>query len=215
MRSLLPAAVLLFCALVFFPAGSGVAFGAQATGEADLARQVLAETNLARTAPQRYANYLREFRKSFVGKAYRVPGTFNMVMTAEGTAALDEALSYLARQRPVPALSWSQGLAEAAADLVREQTASGETGHGEAGGIKGRIEGHGSWTSTIGENISYGPDTARMVVMGLIIDDAVADRGHRKNIFKGAFRKVGVACGPHPLYRTVCVMDLAGGFKER
>lgn len=214
MRRILPAVSFLFCMTAVFPAGRGVAFAAQA-GEADLARQVLAETNLARTAPQRYADYIREFRKSFVGKGYRVPGTLNMVMTSEGTKALDEAVRFLSRQRPVPALSWSPGLAAAAADLVREQTSSGETGHGEAGGIKGRIEGHGSWTSTIGENISYGPDTARMVVMGLIVDDAVPNRGHRKNIFNRAFSTAGAACGPHPLYRTICVMDFAGGFKER
>ncbi|WP_136514032.1 CAP domain-containing protein [Geomonas edaphica] len=215
MRRILQAVIFLFCTNAVFPVGGGVALGAQGAGEADLARQVLAETNLARTAPQRYANYLREFRKRFVGKAYRVPGTFNMVMTSEGTAALDEAVRYLARQRPVPALSWSPGLAEAADDLVREQTASGETGHGDAGGIKGRIEDHGSWSSTIGENISYGPDTARMVVMGLIIDDGVRNRGHRKNIFNRAFATAGAACGPHPVYRTICVMDFAGGFKER
>lgn len=215
MRRVLLAAIFLFCATVVLHAWGGAALGAQASAEADLARQLLAETNLARTAPQRYANRLREFRKGFVGKAYRVPGTFNMVMTSEGTKALDEALRFLARQRPVPALSWSPGLAAAAADLVREQTASGETGHGDAGGIRERIEGHGSWTATIGENISYGPDTARMVVMGLIIDDAVPNRGHRKNIFNRAFATAGAACGAHPLYRTICVMDFAGGFKER
>lgn len=214
MRGILRIGIFLFCAAWAFQAGPGGAFAAQ-TGDSDLARQVLAETNLARTAPQRYANYIREFRRSFVGKAYRVPGTFNMVMTKEGTRAVDEALRYLARQRPVPALSWSPGLAAAAADLVREQTASGETGHGDSWGIRERIEGHGSWTSTIGENISYGPDTARMVVMGLIIDDAVPDRGHRRNIFNRAFSTAGAACGPHPLYRTICVMDFAGGFRAR
>ncbi|MBJ6752435.1 CAP domain-containing protein [Geomonas anaerohicana] len=182
---------------------------------ADLGQQVLAETNAARQNPQRYAQYIREFKKSFVGKGYRLPGSLNMVMTSEGKPALDEAVQFLSRQRPLPALSWSPGLARAAADLVREQRGSGETGHGERGDMKKRIDKYGSWRSSLGENISYGPDTARQVVMGLIIDDAVADRGHRKNIFDRSFTTAGIACGPHPLYRTICVMDLAGGFQSR
>ncbi|WP_224963070.1 CAP domain-containing protein [Geomonas subterranea] len=195
--------LLLFCC--------GVAHADSGT----LAQQVLAETNAARQNPQRYAQYIREFKRSFIGKGYRLPGSLDVVMTSEGKGALDEAVRFLARQRPLPALSWSPELAKAADELVREQTASGETGHGERGDMKKRIEKYGSWRSSIGENISYGPDTARQVVMGLIIDDGVPDRGHRKNVFDRSFTTAGIACGPHPLYRTICVTDFAGGFKGR
>lgn len=183
--------------------------------ESDLARQLLAETNIARSNPRRYAGYLREFRRQFVGKAYRMPGSAARVITREGLAALDEAVGFLSRQRPVSALSWSPGLARAAADLVREQSASGTTGHdGEkSGDLRERIERHGSWKGRIAENIGYGPDTARLMVMELIIDDGVPGRGHRKNIFNPSFTTAGAACGPHPVYRTICVMDFAAGFK--
>lgn len=181
----------------------------------ELAKLVFAETNAARQNPQRYAAHVREFKKSFVGRGYRVPGTLDLVLTTEGTAALDEAVRFLSRQRPLPALSWSAGLAAAAADLVREQSGSGETGHGGGVDIRKRVERHGAWRSSLGENISYGPDTARQVVLGLIIDDGVPGRGHRKNIFDPSYTTAGAACGPHPNYRTICVMDLAGGFKSR
>ena len=61
----------------------------------------------------------------------------------------------------------------------------------------------------IGENICYGPGEARLVVMDLIIDDGVANRGHRKNIFSRAFDTAGAACGPHPRFGNVCVIDFA------
>ena len=178
------------------------------------AQQLLAETNLARTEPQRYAWYLRELRRQFTGKTYRMPGSASFVVTVEGVAALDEALRFLQRQAPLPALSWAPGLAEAAADLSRDEGQSGDTGHTgrQSGDMQQRIERHGTWTSRIAENIGYGPDTARLMVMQLIIDDGVPGRGHRKNIFNPSFRVAGAACGPHPVYRNMCVMEFAAGF---
>lgn len=183
----------------------------------DLAQQVLAETNIARSDPHRYAEYIRELRGRFVGKVYSLPGSMTMVATTEGVAALDEAIAFLSKQRVLPPMSWSSGLARAAAELVREQAGSGATGHdgGKSGSIRQRIERQGKWRIGIAENIGYGPDTARMMVMELIIDDGVKNRGHRKNIYDPSFTTAGVACGPHPVFRNMCVMDFAVGFKSR
>ena len=181
-----------------------------------LARQVLAELNLARTAPRAYGGYLREFRSRFRGKSFLLPDGTTRVRTVEGRGAVDEAIRYLSRQRPLPPLSWSDGLAAAAAELVAEQGRSGATGHvgRRSRGPKERIERHGRWERQIGENIAYGPKGARDMVMELIVDGGVKGRGHRKSIFTPSFTTAGVACGPHPRYGTMCVMDFAGGMDE-
>jgi uncharacterized protein YkwD len=199
-----------FCLFLLFSAVSAKA------AESGMAQQLLAETNLARTTPQRYAEHLQELRRRFVGNAYQMPGTLAIVMTSEGVAALDEAIHFLKAQKPLAPLSWSEGLADSAADLVRDQGASGQIGHtgSRSGDMLQRIERHGSWISTVAENIGYGPDTARMMVMQLIIDDGVSDRGHRKNIFNPAFKVAGASCGAHAEFRRMCVMDFAGGFKQ-
>ena len=47
------------------------------------------------------------------------------------------------------------------------------------------------------ENISYGKETALGIVLQLLIDDGVASRGHRKNLFGESLGTVGVACDTH------------------
>ena len=186
-----------------------------ARGESTLEKGVLTELNLARTNPRAYAGYLREHRKLYRGEEIMLKDSRTRIATREGKAAVDEAIRFLDRQKALPALAWSEGLAEAAGELAREQGASGLTGHvGKSGDMKERIERRGEWRERIGENISYGPDDPRWVVMQLIIDDGVGGRGHRRNIFEPLFRRGGVACGPHERFGTVCVTDFAGGFSR-
>lgn len=183
----------------------------------DLARQVLTEINLARTEPGTYADFLRESRSQYEGKLYRVPDTNTLIETHEGIAALDEAIEFLAHQKSLPPLKWSAGLAAAAAELVREQGKTSSTGHigAQSGGMQARIERHGTIVQgRIGENIVYGPEDPRRMVMQLIIDDGVPDRGHRKNLYNPHFDSAGIACGPHPDFGSMCVIDFAKGFRE-
>ena len=176
------------------------------------ARAVLEEMNLARTEPLIYAEYLKEFRKNFEGKFYRLPGMVIVVETNEGVAAVDEAINYLASQKPLPSLDWSPGLAAAAAELAEEQGKSGATGHNglKSGGIAARVKRHQIEGRIIGENIAYGPSSARGMVMQLLIDDGVPNRGHRKNHFNPKFARTGIFCGSHPRYETMCVIDFWG-----
>jgi uncharacterized protein YkwD len=187
-----------------------------AAGEHAVPRQVLDEINLARTEPLRYAGFLRTFRGYFRGKYYVLPGSDIRTQTDEGTAAVDEAIRILSRQQPRKPLRWSDGLAAAAAELAEDQGRSGDTGHDGrvSHGMQERIERHGSWERTIAENIGYGPTDARNMVMQLIVDDGVRNRGHRTNTFNAAFGTAGVACGPHPQFGSMCVIDFAGGFRE-
>ncbi len=181
-----------------------------------LERDVMEEMNLARTKPRIYADFLKEYRRLYRGNYIVLPRGNVRIATAEGVGAVDEAIRFLLRQKPVSPLEPSRGLAEAAADLVEDQSSSGETGHNGrlSGSMDRRIERHGQWQGGIGENIGYGYDNPRWVVMQLIIDDGVRGRGHRKNMFNPAFRRAGVACGPHAEFRAMCVIDYAEGFSR-
>ena len=181
---------------------------------AALEQEVLKEINLARTRPAEYAAYLEQLRPYFNGKEYRRPGMPGL-LTQEGRQALDEAISFLRSLKPAPALTLSQGMRSGAFELVREQAGTDATGHkGKDGSFcEQRAQRFGTWKEPIGENLTYGNDTARERVLTLLIDDGFANRGHRKRLLDASFRVAGVACGDHKL-GAMCVITLATDFAE-
>ncbi len=174
---------------------------------------IVEEHNLARQNPKAYVQHLAILGRRFEGKMIHFPGEPS-VITQEGVKAVTEAIQYLLDVNPLPPLTASKGISRAAEDHVLDQGPRGATGHDGSDGSKpwDRVARYGKWDVVVGENISYGPDQARRVVMGLIIDDGVPDRGHRHNIFSPEFRFIGVACGPHFTFRTMCTIDYAADF---
>jgi uncharacterized protein YkwD len=209
----------LFClllSLTFTPSRSSARqlTSTKSAAAAALEQEVLKEINLARTRPAEYAAYLEQLRPYFNGKEYRRPG-MPALMTQEGTQALDEAIGALRAARPAPSLSLSQGMCSGARELVKEQAGTDMTGHRGSDGsfCEQRTQRFGTWKEPIGENLTYGNDTARERVLALLIDDGVANRGHRKRLLDASFRVAGVACGDHKL-GAMCVITLAGGFTD-
>ncbi|HEX8502954.1 MAG TPA: CAP domain-containing protein [Pyrinomonadaceae bacterium] len=204
------------CSPAFGPRGTSARQlnAPKAAAAAALEQEVLQEINLARTRPAEYAAYLEQLRTRFDGREYRRPGRPGL-MTAEGAAALEEAIGFLRAAKPLPPLSLSDGMCSGARELVRDQAGTDATGHKAADGsfCEQRAKRFGTWMEPIGENLSYSDDTARERVITLLVDDGFASRGHRKRIFDASFRVAGVACGDHKL-GAMCVITLAGGFSD-
>lgn len=186
----------------------GVASGARADQFSDA---VLAQINFARTQPWDYAQVLRD--QARFGDRDEAP-TRSQIGDADD---LREAISFLERQKPLSPLADDSNLADAAMAHVKVQSQSGAVGHGEADGttLEMRLHRRGVWAGLAGENISYGRESSRGVVSQLIIDSGVPGRGHRANIFDPAYQYAGVACGPHRVYRVMCVIDFAGALAPR
>ncbi len=172
-------------------------------------RRLFDELNSARTAPTAYKRGLQEYRGFFHANLLRYPGSAADIATEEGVRVVDETIAYLDRQAPLSEVRPSPILQAAAADHIADQSRSGRTGHAGSDGSSPRVRvtrrGGGTY---VAEVIAYGPVDAADAMRQLIVDDGVADRGHRTIIYSPELRYAGAACGPHPVYRTMCVIEL-------
>ena len=158
---------------------------------AKLENDVFEEINKARTNPKEYA------------EKYLLP----YVKNGSASAAMTECINEMKAMQPLPPLKFGKGLALAAKEWVNMQGPGGGVGHGNLGE---RLHKHGLHPHTRSENISYGYNDARMIVIKLLEDNSDPDRGHRKNILSRAYTHVGIGFGAHTRYGYMCVQDFAG-----
>jgi uncharacterized protein YkwD len=177
-----------------------LAVGLHTAAASEMTQKVLAEVNLARTNPQGYAQLLA---------ARMGPG-------CESDPTVAEAIRFLQKAHPLPALAPCSGLQQGAQLHVNSQGPVGGRGHGGWGDDPfTRMDRFGQRTGMAGENIYYGSRDARGIVCALIVDQGVADRGHRKNLFNRAYGQAGIAYGYHATYGSMCVIDFASGYVDR
>jgi len=178
---------------------------------------IFEQLNRLRTNPASYIPVLRQELRYYHGNVVEIPGRPDLI-TSEGVRPVDEAIRFLESNHSLEGhLTLSKGLSRAAAGHVSDSGRLGLVGHtGSYGSTFGaRLSRYGTWSGEIGEEIGYGPSTAQDVISGLLIDDGVADRGHRKSLLDPAWRYVGIACGPHALYGMMCVIDFAVDYHDR
>jgi len=193
-----------FCSVLIF----GIAFALNSP----LEPEILKALNRLRADPAAYVATLREQRRHYRGNLLEIPGRIDL-RTQEGVRPLDEAIVELeSLHTNVGRVALSAGLSRAAFDHVAETGRRGLIDHSN---FQKRIDRYGTWSGAIGEDISYGRNEAREVVFDLIVDDGVADRGHRKSLLDPRWRYVGIACGFHARYGTMCVLDFASSYRDR
>lgn len=179
-------------------------------------KSFLDEVNLARTNPRQYADLLREHLASFESEKNFKEGGI-LYATNEGKKAVEEAIAFLEIQKPLLPLKLSEGMTLAGRDHVKELGPISKTGHYGVDGKDpmARIKKYGVFSGAFAENISYSSQSPRGHVIALIVDDGVASRGHRKNIYNPELKTAGIGCGSHAKYTTMCVMDFAGKYTDK
>lgn len=182
---------------------------------ADINQSILNEINAVRADPQSFIPYLEKYRATLKGNTAYYPDG-KMVTTIEGTAVIDDAISYLKTLSKLPPYTMSKGLSTAANSQVTDLMENSALGHyGKDGSdLPTRLKKFGAYGTLTAENITYFAPLAREIVMTMIIDDGVKSRGHRKNIFSNNFKQIGPAFGQGKKGEHLCVLIFADSFKE-
>lgn len=169
-----------------------------------------------RTNPSSFIPDLEEMLPRFNGNMYTRPNDPVLLSTQEGAAVVQELIAYLKKAEPLEPLEWDDNIAKASKDHVLNMAESGATGHTGQDGSSPfeRMERYTKLEGSSGENISYGQDDPKGVIIQLAIDDGVASRGHRTNIMNPAFFKFGCHTGAHSKYKHSTVLNYNGSFSK-
>ena len=184
---------------------------------ADLLNDVVAEVNYVRTRPQEYAQKRLVPRlKKFKGTYYYITNTRKLA-TAEGVTPVKECIEMLKRQKPLKPFTMNRVLCIAAQMHAKDQKRTGAIGHegSDGSGPGDRIKRAGFKGYLMGENVQYGCFDAIEIVIDLLIDDDVPDRGHRLSLLSEEYEEAGVAFekGGNAACGSVCVITLGAGGK--
>jgi uncharacterized protein YkwD len=181
-----------------------------------LETKILAEINELRTDPSAYVKYLEQMKSNFNGNTLKLSDGMQLV-TNEGAAAVNDAITFLKAARPLSVFRLSPGLTKAARDHLQDLIKKDMAGHkGSDGSLPPqRVERYGQWSVTVKENISYLAQTPRDIVINMLLDDGNPKREHRKNLLSKDLKVVGLAVGDGKTYGRLCVIVFAGEFTEK
>lgn len=179
------------------------------------AKLLFEEQNKIRTDPKSYISKLQSWLPKFRDNTLYLLKE-NPLKTFEGKHAIEEAIRFLSKQNPLPALVYSEALSKAASDHVKDIGEKGLTTHEGSNGetVSDRIEKYTEWDGSCAENIDFGFTEPENIIMNLLIDDGVEERYQRSNLFSSVFKQIGIAVGPHRDFNICSVFVYAKSLRE-
>ena len=176
------------------------------------------ELNKLRQNPQSYIPLIEAEMKTIKRNNVLNRKDYNLqIQTQEGKEAYEEAILFLKKQKPVPALKKENKLSYAAQDLVKDIGERGVVTHQDKEGqyTSERIEKYCEWDYCANEVIEVSSKNPQDILISLLVDDGVRNRADRNALFKNIYKYVGIACGPHSEYEIVTVLVFAGGIRQK
>ncbi|MDR2018911.1 MAG: CAP domain-containing protein [Syntrophobacterales bacterium] len=138
------------------------------------------------------------------------------IMSRSNTEDTNDAILFLKKMNPRRPFTVSKGLCLAAAALVKDHGPKGLSGHRGSDGNNAfyRMNGYGLWDGKAGENLYYGHKDADRLIVALLTEGGSQGLEQRNNIFSEDFHFIGIACGAHKVYNTMCVINFAEKYTE-
>lgn len=161
---------------------------------------IVMQINKARTLPSVFAAIIKESYSNYTTNS-----------------ALQSTINFLNTVTPVSALTSQSGLdavAQFHANYLNTDVANWlnpDIGCNNSF-VSDRIALAGNWSNRVAENIAYGIQNAEQLVATWIIDNYVASKKNRMNIFEPSFTDVGIGISGAEDNSTIYVAVFAGNF---
>lgn len=152
----------------------------------DLEKEVIAFLNLARLFPEKFAEYEIQTNDSLLHWQNKIDSRFRRTL-----------IRTLKRKKSVAALLPNKELTKTADCFAFESCKRGYQGHNR----KRCTENY------MAECCSYGMNSAKDIVLQLLIDEDVHSLGHRKICLDKRYKLVGVSVAKHRKTEICCVID--------
>jgi uncharacterized protein YkwD len=180
-------------------------------------KKIFDAINAVRKAPAKYADKIQKLYIAKMDKKNKKLHTGWKRTFTEGLPAMEEAVKFLKKAKPVAPLKLDMGMSWAAFKHSVYMLTKKKLDHTGKGGssMNKRLEEYGDWQTTIGENIFKTTKNTRneeLMLLEFIIDDGVKNRGHRANVMKKDFKNVGIGIASDGSEDWI-TLDFSGGFK--
>ena len=177
-----------------------------------LKESIITEHNRLRQNPKKYIPILEQHIHYFNKNLFRKPGTNTAIITQEGPIALQNAIEFLRKQKPIFPLTYDIPLSNASQSHADDISLNGIDGPIGSDGKSNedRVNNYVKWDNAIAENIDFGNRTAEDVMLSLLIDDGDEERVHRNVLFNKQLKYFGVGVSEHKEYGVCVVIDYIG-----
>ena len=181
----------------------------------DLAKQLFISQNKIRREPTSFIPKLKHWATKFRKNTLFLLNE-NPLETFEGEQGVEEAMRFLALQKPVPELSFSEELSKAAKDHAIDMGENSLIGHEGSDGsmLSDRIERYSEWDEACAENIDLGFKVADNIILNILIDDGEDRRNQRINLFSTNYKYIGIGCAKHKDYNHCSVFIYVKGLRD-
>ncbi|MGC4036308.1 MAG: hypothetical protein QM764_10115 [Chitinophagaceae bacterium] len=154
----------------------------------DVEKDAILYINLARLFPQQFEKYEVE--------DYSGPAKYGDYL--KNSSYRKSLIKELKSRKPVKALHFNQGMYDYAKCFAKETGDAGAVTHKRKKCADGNFA----------ECCSYGMETGRDIALQWLIDDKIADLGHRINCLNKDYTMIGVAWHSHKKYTYCAVADM-------
>jgi hypothetical protein len=172
-------------------------------------KEVAQQHSIIRKNPKAYIPIIEKHMTYLKGNIIYKPGKKIGIKTKEGISAYLECIEFLKNQSPIAELIYDEEVSKAAQDHADDIGPSGVCDHKgtDDSTVDSRIERYVDWGGSVCENLDFGAETPEEVILSLIIEDGVPDRGHRTTIFQPNIKYIGVGVSEHSVYKLCTIID--------